>query len=416
MSDHESGSSPGLLNRWPARRWPRAITRIAVLLSLVACVSLAACVSPPRGTRRWSIPRTIADSVHTETLAAGVQLHRLVNLTKPWRAFVLDIDLDACVSVRSVKGGPVAVGRTTTSALLAGLAAPTRPLAAVNADFFLFAPPGIPTGAHIEEGVVVSGPIARPVFTMSRRGEPAIGQLTVTTTLRTPRATFTVGAWNRPARGVPGIIDAAWGVALDSTIARTVWQLVPVAGGRRRFVATERGHDEPRRARADTLFVVELPDTGNTRVLRTSDTVEVVRMISPHAVNTAVGGFPILLRGSNIAGGVDSANNAAFRGLNPRTAVGYASGGRRLLLVVIDGRQPGYSVGMTLRETAALLRELGAQEGLNLDGGGSSALAIVDDSVSRNVRLVNKPSDAVGERAVANALAVVRTSARSSAR
>ena len=86
------------------------------------------------------------------------------------------------------------------------------------------------------------------------------------------------------------------------------------------------------------------------------------------------------------------------------------------MLVVIDGRQPGYSVGMTLRETAALLRELGAQEGLNLDGGGSSAMAIVDDSVSRGVRLVNRPSDAAGERAVANALAVVRTCARSSTR
>ncbi|HEB65130.1 MAG TPA: phosphodiester glycosidase family protein [Chloroflexi bacterium] len=59
----------------------------------------------------------------------------------------------------------------------------------------------------------------------------------------------------------------------------------------------------------------------------------------------------------------------------PRTAVGLSKNGRYLYLVVVDGRQAGYSEGMTLPELAALLVELGAQEAINLDGGGSSTLA-----------------------------------------
>ncbi|MBM3885472.1 MAG: phosphodiester glycosidase family protein [Gemmatimonadetes bacterium] len=56
---------------------------------------------------------------------------------------------------------------------------------------------------------------------------------------------------------------------------------------------------------------------------------------------------------------------------------------------------------MTFVELATLLRELGVEEGLNLDGGGSTALW-----VAGAVR--NRPSDPTGERAVGNALLVVR--------
>jgi exopolysaccharide biosynthesis protein len=59
---------------------------------------------------------------------------------------------------------------------------------------------------------------------------------------------------------------------------------------------------------------------------------------------------------------------------------------------------------MTLREIATLLRALGAPEALNLDGGGSTAMALVrGDSVA----IANRVSDAAGERAVGDALGVV---------
>ena len=60
---------------------------------------------------------------------------------------------------------------------------------------------------------------------------------------------------------------------------------------------------------------------------------------------------------------------------------------------------------MTTEATARLMGALGAEQALNLEGGGSSALAI-RDRVEGRARLATRPSDPTGERAVGNALAV----------
>ena len=67
----------------------------------------------------------------------------------------------------------------------------------------------------------------------------------------------------------------------------------------------------------------------------------------------------------------------------PRTAVGFDRARATLWLVVVDGKQPRYSEGVTLRELAALFVELGAEEALNVDGGGSSTLAAGGRLLSR---------------------------------
>jgi hypothetical protein len=81
---------------------------------------------------------------------------------------------------------------------------------------------------------------------------------------------------------------------------------------------------------------------------------------------------------------------------HPRTAIAKLKSGQ-VLLVTVDGRQPGESIGMSLTMLADLLLEFGAVEAINLDGGGSTTMVI------RN-RLVNKPSDASGERPVSDAI------------
>ncbi len=82
---------------------------------------------------------------------------------------------------------------------------------------------------------------------------------------------------------------------------------------------------------------------------------------------------------------------------HPRTAVGWTR--KELLLLVIDGRRET-SRGATLEETARILKDHGAREALNFDGGGSSALWVAGS-------LVNEPSDPGGERAVGSILALV---------
>lgn len=103
---------------------------------------------------------------------------------------------------------------------------------------------------------------------------------------------------------------------------------------------------------------------------------------------TAVAGSAIVLEAGVKPAVVTAPDNVA---VHPRTAVGLSRDGRYLFLLVIDGRQPGYSAGATLSEVADWLLRFGAQVGLNLDGGGSTTLvrAVGDQAV-----VVNRPSGA----------------------
>ncbi|MFD0476227.1 phosphodiester glycosidase family protein [Nonomuraea thailandensis] len=84
---------------------------------------------------------------------------------------------------------------------------------------------------------------------------------------------------------------------------------------------------------------------------------------------------------------------------NPRSMIGMDERGR-LMLVVVDGRQAGYSEGLGIARTAELMKRLGAVEAMNLDGGGSSVLA------TAGAGIVNRPSDAAGQRALGNVILV----------
>lgn len=92
-----------------------------------------------------------------------------------------------------------------------------------------------------------------------------------------------------------------------------------------------------------------------------------------------------------------------LRARHPRTAAGLARNGRELILAVVDGRQPGWSVGMTLSELGALMLRLGARDAINLDGGGSSSFLY---RPAHAPALTNRPSDG-SWRPVANQLGVV---------
>jgi hypothetical protein len=87
-------------------------------------------------------------------------------------------------------------------------------------------------------------------------------------------------------------------------------------------------------------------------------------------MRVVVSGSPALVREGEVLP-VRFPRHALAR--NPRTAIGLSKDGRTLLLMVVDGRE-GSAQGMTCRESARVLRALGAWNAINLDGGGSSAL------------------------------------------
>ncbi|TYK52792.1 phosphodiester glycosidase family protein [Actinomadura decatromicini] len=145
---------------------------------------------------------------------------------------------------------------------------------------------------------------------------------------------------------------------------------------------------------ADTVVLVgREKGADDLRRLRPGDKVKVDYQFATR-YRFAVGGFPILRDGEPLQG-LDP------KGPAPRTAAGVSRDGRRVLLVVVDGRS-AESAGLTVAELASLLDEVGADDGVNLDGGGSSAV-VTRDGDEIDVR--NVPSDG-NERAVANGIGV----------
>lgn len=116
-------------------------------------------------------------------------------------------------------------------------------------------------------------------------------------------------------------------------------------------------------------------------------------------VRYAVGGGPTIVRRGkvHVTASQEGFNSHVASGRAPRTAIGYARDGTAIL-VTVDGRQPGHSVGCTLFELARLMVGLGAVEAINLDGGGSSTMVV-------GGRAVNKVS-AGQERFVSNVVGV----------
>jgi hypothetical protein len=113
----------------------------------------------------------------------------------------------------------------------------------------------------------------------------------------------------------------------------------------------------------------------------------------------AVGGGPLIVQnGQPVFRALEmfTTNQLSLR--HPRTAVGQRADGR-IILVAVDGRQPGYSTGMTNFELAQTMVRLGAVTASALDAGGSTTLAF-------DGKLLNRPSDPGGERRVADGLFV----------
>lgn len=121
----------------------------------------------------------------------------------------------------------------------------------------------------------------------------------------------------------------------------------------------------------------------------------------PRGLTALVSGFPELVTEGTRVTCSDPTASSCFpdrsdmRARHPRTAMGLTRDRRTFLLVTVDGRSSA-SAGMYGTELARLMELLGAWQAFNLDGGGSTAMWV------RGRGVVNTPSDASGERAVAN--------------
>ena len=280
------------------------------------------------------------------------------------------------------------------------------PVAAINGDFYAIENdpmPGDPRGLFIQRSQLISAPIERDCLWFDLSGKPQIN------TVR-PRFSLRVGESAPQEFGLNEDFDGSRPVVLTPASSRAIgsdpspgWILtregshpwLPLKAGQRlRGVVRSRIQGHSFQQDPDSLIL--RAGTSLRDHLRPGTPVFLETLTEPslESAVSAIGGGPALVHLSKPTG--KSAARSFER--HPRSAFGWNE--RHCFLVVIDGRQAGLSVGMTLAELSDFLIGLGCQEAINLDGGGSTELILGD-------QVLNSPCYG-RERSTASGLLVVR--------
>ncbi|AXK37236.1 multidrug transporter [Streptomyces armeniacus] len=398
--------------RVPTRRRPftRSLIPAATALALAAGLAPAAAEAAPAPARTpaSAVPAAApADAGGTDGMelsrtsrpvAPGTTLTSFDRL-KPdkWlRADALSVDLDGGAQVDHLSSGRVSERRTVGE--LADAHDPgkgRRTVAAINADFFDINESGAPLGPGVRDGRPVNSPAPGNSESVGFGPDSAgrILDLYFEGTLTLPDGTEPLDAYNAanvPDNGI-GAYNAQWGAADRSLTVDGAADTTEVAvrGGKVTSVSGGPGKgDVPhgttvllgRDAGAKTLAGLAPGDEVSVEYrMRTDDGSPVPR--------TAVGGRGLLVVDGEPQNWEGRPNNPTA----PRTAVGFSKDGSTMHVITVDGRQPA-SGGVTLTELALMMKDLGAHNALNLDGGGSSTL-LAREPGSDERQLENAPSD-----------------------
>jgi len=377
---------------------------IRLAVHLTSAVLLVLAITPVEDAAAdRAAPGTRARIVKTRTVAPGVKFIRIVRRQVPLRAFVLRVDLSKAITLDTTIADDALPSRRELSRIVRNHGA----LAGVNGD------PGEGLGNTVhpfaQDGDLLhtAGPDAE-MFAVSKDesttflGDPP---LRVTVTDQSNGRVFTLDRWNRraPEPGeIVGFSPLGGTLASPPSFSCSV-RLLPQGPPQ---VADPDGVDRDYAVDVATCSEEPLDRNGGV-VLSTApgtDEAEQLLALNPGTpmrlhwtlgwpgVFDAVGGDPILL--------LDGASTQVCAGCarQPRTAIGVTATGK-ILLVVIDGRRPGWSRGATLGELRTMLRDLGAVDAMNLDGGGSSEMVVKG-------KVVNRPSDG-HERRITNAVLIL---------
>lgn len=413
-------------------RRPRVAVAGAVLLAAIAGLSLAPAGASAAGSLTLPLgDQDLTETRSAQTLTAGVTLTSIVRGTEPapadqintttrgpYSIKVLTIDPAKAKGYVKATYGPDLAKTEKTTDLVTGAGA----LAGVNASFFTFTAsqlyPGEQVGLGLFGGKLLSEPLADPAETNflidAKTSKALIGHLswTGTVTNKKTKATLPLEFVNHPP--VVPAACATLTAQTDCAVPGDVSLFTPEfaaatpTGAGIEVVLDQRGCVVRTATTRGTALAA-----GQTSIQATGqDTITLFQALAGGCVTTAlavkdengkkvalkdslygVTGRGLLVRDGKV---VEQPTGGSFNDRNPRTLAGTTKDGK-IVFVTIDGRQTT-SVGTTMTESAALAKALGLRDAMNLDGGGSTSMAV-------NGALVNHPGGA--ERAVGDALVYI---------
>lgn len=392
--------------------------RRATALALAAAVALGglAVIDPADSPSALAAPDTggldLAGgessllTASTEALAPGLALTDFRRLQPAgWvTGQVMRADLTTPTLALEVLDSGTVTGGATLSEQIEG----TGAVAAINGDYFDMNASVAPVGTNVSrgDGIRTASTAPRQAFTM-HDGLAAVQELMAEGTLTVDGVETPIRGINTPGLPTGGIgwYTPAWGehplsrpLGGPGSLAASV-AMVVVADGVVQTVTTDPAALTSPAAIADGTGVLIGRDAGAAAlaVLEPGQSVDIEVGVNAD-VDLAVSGAQRLV--------VDGQQTDAQQVEAARTAVGVNRDGTEITVVTIDGRA-GDSRGMTLQELGDLMIDLGVHNAVNLDGGGSTTLAVRRPGTA-DAEIANRPSDG-SERVVANSLAFFST-------
>jgi exopolysaccharide biosynthesis protein len=344
-------------------------------------LSLFSLVSPSWGASGLEV------KTWREKTAAGPMMYYMAKVDP--RRF----ELKTVLAKRNNSGG---FGRATSSAICKA----TKALIGINGSFFSYHT-NLPTGLIMQNGdLVSSSPMNRSVFALREDGTCFVDDAQVNAGLTcTDGEEIVIERMNRePPKDGLAIFTPHIGRSTKTSVANARFEVavdqnnMAITSANGNLPVPLGGYVISAAGKAADKLATHLPLGSYANIYtRLPETWQ--------GVTQAIGGGPTLVKNGlvHVTAQAEKFSAAIAKGRAPRTAIGVDSKGA-VMLVVVDGRHPGVSVGATLYELARVLVRLGAVDAINLDGGGSSTFVY-------GTRVLNRPSGG-RERLVGNIIGV----------